>query len=187
MYLTTNYLGIRQGGVRYLFYLLSQDYIESNAEIQRGVAPLLQEFARDLAGDGALVTHFTGTASENLSKVTNALDRPFIESLHSVTPALLILDRDLGEFNPRRSSHLIVSLRESMDEFGRVKVFEVKTLLDVLANATREAGVFEKAEEYLSGRKTDERKSSLWASVQLRPNFFGLGMDIKAAIDAFRE
>lgn len=155
MYLTTNYLGIRKGGVRYLFYLLSQDYIESNAEIQRGVAPLLQEFARDLAGDGALVVPFTRTASENLSKVTNALEPPFIENLYSITPALLILDRDLGEFNPQKSSYLVVSLRKSMDEFGRVKIFEVKALLDVLANASREAGLFEKAEEYLSGRKTE--------------------------------
>ena len=187
MYLTTNYLGIRQGGVRYLFYLLTQDYIESNVAIQQGVAPLLEEFARDLAGDGALVVPFAGTASENLSKVTNSLDHQFIESLHSVTPALLILDRDLGEFNPQRSSHLIVSLRESMDEFGHVKVFEVKALLDALVNASRETGLFEQAEEYLSGRKTGQRKTSLWDSVQLRPNFFGLGMDIKAAIEAFRK
>lgn len=187
MYLTTNYLGIRQGGVRYLFYLLTQDYIESNAAIQQSVAPLLEEFARDLAGDGALVVPFAGTASDNLSNVTNALDRQFIESLHSITPALLILDRDLGEFNPQRSSHLIVSLRESMDEYGRVKVFEIKELLDALTGASRETGLFEKAGEYLADRKTGQRNRSLWESVQLRPNFFGLGMDIKAAIEAFRK
>lgn len=187
MYLTTNYLGIRQGGVRYLFYLLTQDYIEDNVAIQQAVAPLLKEFARDLAGDGALVVPFAGTASENLSKVTNALDRPFIESLHSITPALLVLDRDLGEFKPQLSPHLVVSLRESMDDFGRPKVFEVKSLLDALAEASRETDLFKKAEDYLSGRKTGQRKSSLWESLHLRPNFFGLGMDIKAAIEAFRK
>jgi hypothetical protein len=186
MYLTTNYLGIRQGGVRYLFYLLTQDYIESNTAIQQGVAPLLEEFARDLAGDGALVVPFAGTASDNLSNVTNALSREFIDSLHSITPALLILDRDLVEFNPQRSSHLIVSLRESMDEYGRVKVFEIKELLDTLTNASREDGLFERAKEFLARRETRQRNHSLWESVQLQPNFYGLGMDIKAAIEAFR-
>ena len=187
MYVTTNYLGIRQGGVRFLFYLLTQDYIESNVSIQHGVAPLLKEFARDLAGDGALVMPFEGTASENLSAVTNRLDREFIESLHSVTPALLILGCDLQEFDPHRSQHLIISLRESMDEYGRVKVFEVKELLDALVAASRENGLFEKVDGYLNSRKSGGKKSALWESIQLRPNFFGVGMDLKAAIEAVRK
>lgn len=187
MYLTTNYIGIRKGGVRYLFYLLTEDYIEQSVAIQQEVAPLLQEFARNLAGDGALVVPFAGTATENLSNVLNSLDHSFIESLNQATPALLILDRDLTEFNPTASPFLVVSLRESMDDYGRVKVFEVKSLLDALATASRANGLFDTAKSYLTQLKSSQRKGDLWESVQLRPNFFGVGMDIKAAIDAFRK
>lgn len=187
MYLTTNYIGIRKGGVRYLFYLLTEDYIEQSVAIQQEVAPLLQEFARNLAGDGALVVPFAGTATENLSAVFNSLDHSFIGKLNQSTPALLILDRDLTEFDPKVSPFLIVSLRESMDDYGRVKVFEVKALLDALVAASRANGLFETANAYLTKLKTSQRRSGVWESVQLRPNFFGVGMDIKAAIDAFRK
>lgn len=187
MYVTTNYIGIRKGSVRYLFYFLTQDYIEDNVVIQQGVTPLLKRFARDLAGDGALVMPFDGTATENLSAATNCMGRKFIEGLHSLTPALLISSCDLQEFDPHINQHLIISLRDSMDEYGNIRVFEVQALLEALVNASRENGLFEKIDSYLTDVKGSGRKSAVWESVQLRPNFFGVGMDLKAAIDALRK
>ncbi len=187
MYVTTNYVGIRKGSVRYLFYLLTQDYIQDNVAIQQGVTSLLKGFARDLAGDGALVMPFDGTASENLTAATNRMDRKFIEGMHSLTPALLILGCDLQEFDPHINQHLIISLRDSMDEYGNIKVFEVQALLEALVTASRDSGLFEKIDSYLTDVKDSGRSSALWDSVQIRPNFFGVGMDLKAAIDVFRK
>jgi hypothetical protein len=187
MYVTTNYLGIRQGAIRYLFYLLSQDYIEDNKAVQDGVAPLLQWFARELAGDGAVVAPFEGMASENLSRVVNSFERPFIESLHSLTPALLVLDRDLSAFSPGETPYLLISLRDSMDEFGRPKVFELQRLFEMLVEASREPGLLDRAERYLREARAERTRDALWQSLQLQPSFFGLGMDVRAAIDAFRK
>ena len=66
MYVTTNYLGVRKGSLRYLFFLLSEDYIESNKRIAEALRPLQEKFAKDLGASGAIVRPTEGDATESI-------------------------------------------------------------------------------------------------------------------------
>lgn len=63
MYVTTNYLGVRKGSLNYLFFLLSEDYIESNKRIAEAMRPLQEKFAKDLGAAGAIVRPTEGDAT----------------------------------------------------------------------------------------------------------------------------
>ena len=66
VYVTTNYLGVRKGSLRYLFFLLSEDYIESNKRIAEALRPLQEKFAKDLGASGAIVRPTEGDATESI-------------------------------------------------------------------------------------------------------------------------
>jgi hypothetical protein len=188
MYVTTNYLGVKKGSVNYLFFLLTEDYIEENKIIQSSLDPLFKKFGQELGAAGAIVKPSKGDASENLSRVINnqASDEYKWNAIHGHTPALLILDTDLERFRPERSEHILISLRDSMDEFGNVKVFEVEEMLTNLANAAQEGNVFPKAREIIDERMRKKRNEKLSDSVMFRPGMFGIGLDLKQAIQAFK-
>jgi hypothetical protein len=188
VYVTTNYLGVKQGSVNYLFFLLTEDYIEENKIIQSSLDPLFKKFGKELGAAGAIVRPRMGNASENLSRVINnqTSDEYKWNAIHGHTPALLIIDTDLERFRPEMSEHIIISLRDSMDEFGNVKVFEVDEMLNMLASAAQDGTVFSKAREMIDDRKRKKKNEKLSDSVQLKPSMFGIGLDLKQAIQAFR-
>lgn len=188
MYITTDYLGINQGGVRFLFFLLTEDYIEENKTIQSSLAPLFRRFGQQLAAAGAIIKPASGAASENFTKILNAHEsESFKWSLNGKTPAILVIEGDLKTFRPSHSKHMVISLRDSMDSFGNVKIFEVGELLQALAEASHEGTVFTQAGKVLAERNRKVRNDALAESVQFKPNFFGIGLDLRQAIAAFKK
>jgi len=188
MYVTTDYLGINRGSVRFLFFLLTEDYLDENRTIQSSLAPLLKKFGQSLAAAGAIVKPASGTASENFTRVLNADENEsFKYSLNGKTPAILVIEGDLKNFRPSHTKHMVISLRDSMDSFGNVKIFEVDELLQALADAAHEGTVFTQAERVLAKREKKARNEAFAESFQLKPNFFGVGLDLKQALAAFKK
>ena len=190
MYITTNYLGIGKGAVKYLFFLLSEDYIESNKLITAALRPLQDKFAKDLRGSGAIVRPTEGDASENTEKVLNKKlfgrgQTDYLQSIYGETPLLLCLDRAINDFNPHHDPHLLISLRKSIDEHGNVKVFELTTLFQAISDSANRGDLFECAGQ-IAQAQGGARSSRFFESLQLRPNLFGVGIDLKEAFKAIR-
>lgn len=191
MYVTTNYLGVRKGSLNYLFFLLSEDYIESNKRIAEAMRPLQEKFAKDLGAAGAIVRPTEGDATENTEKLLAKKlfgrgPTEFLSSISGETPLLLVLDRDVTEFNPNHDRHLLISLRQSIDEYGNVKIFEIASLLEALSDSANRGDLFECAAQLASLQGQPSRWNRFLDSLQLRPNFFGVGIDLVAAIRAFK-
>src|SRR5436190_21849155 len=126
MYVTTRYVGVQRGGVDYLFFLLTEDYIQEYKKIADGLMPLLEGFARDLGDAGALVRPFPGGEKATLGDALRKHWREDrIQPTKSTLPALLVTDVDFDDFDPDCNNHLYISLRDAMDDSGEIRVFEL--------------------------------------------------------------
>ena len=149
MYVTTRYVGVQRGGVDYLFFLLTEDYIQEYKKIAESLMPLLEGFARDLGDAGALVRPFPGGEKATLG---DALRKHWpddrIKPTKGTLPALLVTDVDFDDFDPDCNNHLYISLRDAMDKNGDIRVFDIKELLDELVLGARIGDLFGVASDY---------------------------------------
>ncbi len=175
MYITTNYLGIKKGSLDYLFYLLTEEYIEKSDTIQKELASLFNIFGRDLAGNGAIIKPSKGTESENLTRVLNLLPNDFVYGFGGKTPAILMLKEDLCSFNPKSSPYVVISLRHLINETGHVKIFELQEILTTLVELSRTHNTFHEIVNYLK----KSGLSTLVDSSEIKPGFLGINLDIK--------
>jgi hypothetical protein len=93
-------------------------------------------------------------------------------------PAILVIDKDVDAFVPKDDPYVIIALRQSMDEFGNIKVFEVKELFDLLAEHAQTEDLFQNAPPQIH---TMDR-AKFWKSVDLKPGMFGFAMDLKSGV-----
>ena len=183
MYVTARYAGTVLGKVNYLFLLLTEDYIEENRKIAEAVSPLLTKFARDLGDEGALVRPFKGHEATTLGDVVR---RPWgnemIMRMRRDLPALLAIDEDFDHFDPSKHQYIYISLRDSMDQFGNVKVFELQEFLEALTEAVKNGEVFETARKQLR----EHKQRLAWGALQLKPGIFGFALDLKKGLEFAR-
>jgi hypothetical protein len=189
VYVTTNYLGVHKGVVNYLFFLLTEDYIEAKGGIADALRPALVRFGKGLGASGAVVVPFEGEATSNLERVINpggGEESTLQKLVKGRTPGLLVLDSSLQDFDPARHRFLFISLRDSIGEFGDVKVFEVEELLQMLTQAAAAVGLFEAVEKYQNKKNKTGAARLLSDSTQLRPSFMGISVDLKQAYAAYK-
>lgn len=184
MIVTRRYIGIERGGMNYLFFLLTEDYVQTNRTIADTLHPLLEGFARDLNRTGAFVRPFPGdeqaTKDDVLKK--NWTNDQVMGWMREKLPAILVIDVDFDKFQPDGSNYVLISLRDSMDDFGNVKIFQLQELLDVLAEACQRPDLFRSAREYITAQDAEE----LWDAVELKPGWMGFSFDLKNAIKFLR-
>jgi hypothetical protein len=184
MYVTTRYVGVQRGGVDYLFFLLTEDYIQEYRKIADGLMPLLEGFARDLGDAGALVRPFPGGGKDTLGDALRKHWREDrIKPTKSTLPALLVTDVDFDDFDPESNNHLYISLRDAMDNSGDIKVFELKELLDELVLGARIGDLFGVASDYFLEQKRKKSKQAAVDVVEVRPRIFGVSLDVKKGIE----
>ena len=180
MYVTTRFVGTKRGTMNYLFFLLTEDYIEENKRITESLAPLLARFAREIGDQGALVKPFQGDEATTLD---NALKKNWSDAqvmrMRKDLPALLVIDEDFDAFDPTRSNYIYISLRTAMDDFGNVRIFDVQELLDILVDACSRSDLFAVARGYLAA----QNRESLWEAVELKPEFVGFSFDLKKGVE----
>lgn len=185
MYITTRYAGIKRDKMNYLFFLLTEDYIEDNRRIAEGLGPLLNKFARDLGEKGALVKPFPGDEETTLG---NALEGKSwtseqIMMMRQSLPALLIIDLDFDDFDPTSSKYIYISLRRAIDKYGNVNIFELQDLLDLLVSASDHVDLFREAHQYIG----EEDRRMIEEATEVKPSFFGINFDLKRGIDFLRQ
>jgi hypothetical protein len=180
MYVTHRYLGIQRGRLKYLFLLLTEDYIEENRTIRGNLRPLLENFGRTLAGHGAVVLPFRGTEDDNLGDILKKgeWNQEQVRWMRDNLPGILIINCDVSDFNPEKDPFIIVSIRQSLDDYGNVKVFEIAELLKFLAENAADENLFANSPpELLAMQRAD-----LWSIVEAKPGIYGFGIDLASAL-----
>lgn len=179
MYITTRYVGVQRGGVRYLVFLLTEDYIENNAKIAREITPELERFAKDLGDAGALVRPFQGNADSALGDIlAKAWNKDAANYMAANLPALLMTSVDFDDFDPQASQHAIIFLRDLIDKHGNVEMFALGNLLKGLRDGAKAGRLFEAAEEFLKDRDEKALKDAL----EIKPKFAGITLDMRKVL-----
>jgi hypothetical protein len=168
-----------------LFFLVTEEYIEGNRQIAGALGPLLTQFGQDLGHVGAIVKPFDAAISKTLEEVLNRKWIPSVfAQFNQKTPGLLVIDTDFKDFDPTRDPYLFISLRDSMDEFGNMKVFEVKPLLTALSNAAERGDLFQEFRKYHQDQQRRKAKETAWQAVEMKPGIFGFSINLKLALSA---
>lgn len=186
MYLTHSFVAIKKGQLEYLFFYLTEDYIQEQTELRKRIDPLLEGFGRNLLNRGAVVKAFDKdilwTKDEVLDKWKQQEDLQeivfFKDNKH--TPGLLMVDKDFDIFNPKTDQWLYVSFRDYMDDFGNFKIFELQNLLMTFAEiCNSDKDLFDEAKSYIRKNEAVDAHKIL----EIKPGIFGISFDLKEAIN----
>lgn len=190
MYLTHSFVAIKKGHLDYLFFYLTEDYVEAQIRLREQLTPLLTEFGRNLLDKGAVVKAFDRDINAVGEEVSKKFDQNYTREEivsfkdKSRQPGLLIVNCDFETFNPTENDWLYISFRDFIDDNGAVKVFPLKELLDTLTViCLSDQNLFEEAKDYL------KKKNAIGAHkiVEIKPGLFGISFDLKEAFNFIRD
>lgn len=180
MWITESFLGTKTNGVKYLFFLLYEDYIEEQTQFAQELNLELERFARNLGDNGALVRPFQGDIESSRKGI---LDKNWTESEKqeiSKTPALLMIDKNFDTFNPKEDQWLLFNFGEKLDE-GIVGTYKYKEPLKAIVEAAKDDNIdiFEIAHKAKHELSINEATKIFTA----KPGVFGFSIDLIKAGD----
>jgi hypothetical protein len=174
MHITHSYIGTINAPYRCLFFLLIEDYIQAQTQFARELDLHLERFARKLGDSSALVRPFTGDIETVRQHV---LEKPWsAEELYEIkrTPALLMINQDFKDFNPRKHPWLVIHIGGVTGNYGERLQFE--HILDDLAEIVHNAN-----EDYFTAAYNlkHEIEAIEYAKIfEAKPGIFGLSIDL---------
>lgn len=174
MWITHCYLGTKRGKARCLFFLLHEDYIEAQAGLSEKLRQEIERFARNMRDFGAVIAPFAGDAEKIREHI---LDKPWPKSGYELirpTPALLMIDQDFDDFDPRAHQWIILHLDgESGDasQFRSLLQKLVQALPDKESDPFR---IIREAQKQLDIAEATEM-------FELKPGILGMSIDLKHA------
>ncbi len=189
MYLTHSFVAISKGELDYLFFYITEEYIEEQEFLRKKLNPILERFGRELLEKAALVKAFDKDIEFANNELTEKFDQKFSqETISSINnkmekPGLLILNSDLKSFDPKEHNWLYVSLDGFIDDKGNVILISMIAFFDMLKEAVLNGkNLFEEAKDYINKQKA----ISAHEMVELKPGIFGVSIDLKEAFNFFR-
>jgi len=174
MLITHSYIGTTRGNVRCLFFLLHEDYIEAQSGLSSKVRQEIERFARNMKGFGAVVAPFAGDAEKTRQHV---LDKPWTtgvrDRIHR-TPAMLMIDQDFDQFDPRIHRYVILHLD---GEEGDAELFRslLQKLVEALPNLNSDPF------KLISDAIREHEVAEATQMIELKPGVFGVSIDLKLA------
>ncbi|HEX6745911.1 MAG TPA: hypothetical protein VF092_01250 [Longimicrobium sp.] len=184
MWITHSYMGTVRGRTRCLFFLLFEDYIEAQHGLSDQVRTELERFARNLGNAGAVVIPFPGDAPATHTSVLEKgwTEKEILELRQ--TPAMLMIDTDFDEFDPRHHSWVLFHFDRSSSYDGAYAP-KLRSLFNQIAAAASngEADPFAIVQ---ASMRTDAiaRASKI---VKLEPGAFGFSIDLRAGWAALKQ
>jgi len=179
MHITHSYIGQTVGRFRCQFFLIFEDYVETQTELMKELEPYLERFARNLGDKGAVVRPFMGDIETVRDHVLNKNWSREELAMVGTTPGLLMIDVDFDEFDPREHPWVHIGLW-SNDPFGRIQAKEVRGILERLVRIVRESDKNISAEA--AAAKNEISASDIASVFEAKPGIFGFSVNlIKAA------
>lgn len=177
MYVTTRFIGTERGKMKYLFFLLTEDYIQSQVRIMESIEPLLIKLSAEIGQTAALVRPFKNFESDTLGDVMRKKWPDGEREKIAVTSGILVIDKNFDSFDPCENKWLHISIRDLISASGDVQIFELNNLITVLIHACREGNLLDFQDLKLNSKKRSVKE--LFDMVELKPGLFGLSIDLK--------
>ena len=190
MYLTHSFVAISQDKLDYLFFYLTEEYIEEQKYLREKLNPILERFARDLMDKAALVKAFDKDIKNANKELASHINQKF--SYDSIIefndkkhkPGLLILNSDIQNFNTKENAWIYISLSDFIDKKGNVSLLPINTFFDMLKDAVlSDKNLFDEIKRYIKNKKA----VSAHNMIELKPGIFGFSIDLKEAFNFLRE
>jgi hypothetical protein len=180
MWITHSYLGTTRDGTRCLFFLLFEDYIEAQAGFSKELNLEIERFARNMGNFGAVVAPFAGDVPETRKSI---VDKEWSEEekvLLRNTPAMLMIDRDFDDFNPRAHPWVLFHFGRDVQDAAKFR-----SLLQKVSDAVATEG--SDPFEIVRNALRNAAIAAASQSVQLKPGVFGVSIDLRAAWSTLKD
>lgn len=181
MWITHSYLGTTRQGVRCLFFLLFEDYIDAQSGLSDELKLEIERFARNMGNYGAVVAPFAGDAEETQTSVRDKHWSPRERELIMNTPAMLMIDEDFSAFDPRRHQWVLFHFGRHSDQDPG----QFRSLLHEVSDAVAS----DDGNPFSLVRQALRNQQILAASeaIELRPGVFGISVDLRVAWEALKD
>lgn len=95
------------------------------------------------------------------------------------TPGLLLTERSWRSFDPRLHPWVYINLRDFLDQSGHILLPKLRDFLSRLASAINsDKKILKELETYIATETVKESTRIF----ELKPNFFGIGIDVKEMV-----
>lgn len=182
MYITDSFIGIKKESLNHLFFYLSEDYAEWQTFLTKQIHPLLNFLWRELKQNWAVVMAFPQDINSVMKEVIEKWKDKYWHQIKDKTPWLLILDTDFRNFDIEKNEYLYISFRSFMDEYGKFRIFEIKTLLNLIIELSQWDNLFVNLKSYF---KKENAKLNTSKILDLKPGIFWCSIDLEEALKVF--
>ncbi len=174
MYITGSYLGASTEGYKCAFYMLYEDYVQTQMRFMQDLSLLLQRFARDLGQVAPLFVPFMDDITEVKN---NVLEKQWSQSqLKEIrnTPGMLMIDVVFSIFKPQKNQWIYFYFNTEKDSLK-----EIEELLKNLALIINKGNcnLFKEVNK-MRRKKVYQKVEKI---VEIKPNIMGISIDIKEA------
>jgi hypothetical protein len=186
MYITHSFVGTSIGRLRYLFFVLYEDYNDFDRRFVQEYHVYLERFARNLRNEGAVIQPFRGDIETTR---THILEKDWAhkekEEIIRV-PSLLMISKDFDDFSPRKDPWMVFHFGER--KFGdHAGLSELGKTLDALTRAVEaEAGGGDES-VYSIARGLAQERPELTKVFTAQPGVFGFSINLVEAGRQIRE
>lgn len=184
MHITHSYKGSVQGGFRYSFFVLYEDYVQVQSSFSKDLDLLLERFARNIGDEGVVVRPFLGDIERTKGDVLSKnWTRNELNELQK-TPGLLVIDKNFDEFDPREHQWLYLNFGGKVYD-SPVRLDDYQDILASLAEIVSDpdSDFFKDALPIIRQLKL----ASFAEIFEAKPEIFGFSVDLKKAASTLRK
>lgn len=163
MYITSRYLGEAKKK-KYFFYLLYEDYVQTQINYVKELEKYLERFGRNLQDNGGVIKPFIGDIEQTKTDILSKNWKEEERGLFNKTPGMLMIDIEFNEFDPRKNQWIYFSFEQQDTEENILKVEELlKGIADIINK--EEGDEFKKIKKLKNNMTLQKMKNT----IELKP------------------
>lgn len=163
MYITSRYLGETKRK-KYFFYLLYEDYIQTQMNYVKELEKYIERFGRNLQDNGGVIKPFIGDIEQTKEDILSKNWKEEEKCIFTKTPGMLMIDIDFNKFNPRKNQWIYFNFEQQNIDENILKVEELlKGISDIINK--EEVDVFKEIKKLKNNVKLQKIKNI----VELKP------------------
>ena len=187
MYITHSFVGIKKGGVDYLIFYLTEEYIEEQVHFTQRLEPLLNALGEQLQNKGAVVKSFRSKISDVNLELAQKWEELFKEEQYHrrlyneiERPALLIMNSEINEITD--NNFLLISLQD-FKNYGNFDVDSINDFFKFLIKVVHsDLDLISETKKYIKKRNLKNAEKIM----NINPALFGIGINGREALKAFK-
>ena len=180
VHITHSFVGTTVGELRYLFFVLYEDYNDFDRRFVQEFQIHLERFARNLGREGAVVQPFRGDIEKTRSHVLDKDWTPDEKEEVTRVPSLLMISENFDDFSPRTDPWMVFHFGER--RFGHHEGLEqLDETLGVLTDSVLLKEGDEDDDIYSIAKRLAHEEPDLARVFSAQPGVFGFSVNLLEA------